>query len=345
MLKTAVLGATGMVGQIFIQLLYGHPWFEVSVVAASERSAGMKYSEAANWRLASSIPENVTDLEVVEIRPKAVKDVDLVFSALPAEVARKAEEDFAKAGYIVVSNASAHRMDPDVPLLNAELNCNHISLIDEQREKRHWEGAIVTNPNCCTAILTISLKPIYDEFGINRVVVSTMQAVSGAGYPGVASLDIVDNVLPFIPNEEEKIQRETLKILGSASKPADFKISASCHRVSTIDGHMEAVFIEPTREADPEAVVNSMERFLGEPQELKLPTAPTKPIVVKREEDRPQIRLDRMEGRGMSVVVGRVRRDPVFAGVKYIVMGHNTVRGAAGCAILNAEYLRIKKYI
>jgi aspartate-semialdehyde dehydrogenase len=345
MLKAAVLGATGNVGQIFVQLLNGHPWFKVSVVAASERSAGRTYSEASRWRQPTPIPEDVADLDVVDIEPRAVKDVDVVFSALPAEIAGKTEEEFAKAGYVVVSNASAHRMEPDVPLLNPEINCDHVSLIEEQRKNRKWDGAIVTNPNCSTAVLTLPLKPIYDEFGINRVVVSTMQAISGAGYPGVASLDIMDNVIPFIGKEEEKLQTETLKILGSPTRLADFKVSASCHRVPTLDGHMEAVFVELKREADPNLVIAAMERFVGEPQKLKLPTAPAKPVVVRREEDRPQTRLDRMEGGGMSVVVGRVRKDPVIGGVKFVALGHNTIRGAAGCAILNAEYLKAKKYI
>jgi len=348
MMKAAVLGATGSVGQIFVQLLSGHPWFEVSVVAASERSTGMKYSQAASWRLPTPIPENVSGLDVVDIEPKAVRkieDVDVVFSAVPAEVAGKVEKSFAKAGYVVVSNAASHRMDPDVPLMNPEVNCDHVCLIDEQRRRRKWSGAIVTNPNCSATVLTLSLKPIYDEFGIERLIVSTMQALSGAGYPGVASLDIVDNVIPFIRKEEEKMQTETLKVLGSPSKPADFKVSASCHRVPTLDGHMEAVFIETKRKADPESVMAAMEKFVGEPQKLKLPTAPAKPVVVRREEDRPQTRLDRMEGGGMSVVVGRVREDPALEGVKYIVLGHNTIRGAAGCGVLNAEYLKAKKYI
>lgn len=345
MKKVAVLGATGMVGQIFIQLLNGHPWFEVSVVAASERSGGLKYSEAAKWKLSTPIPESVADLEVVEIDPRDVRDVDLVFSALPAEVAGRVEEDFARAGHVLLSNASAHRMDSDVPLLNPEVNCEHVCLIDEQRKNRKWSGAIVTNPNCSTAILTLPLKPILDAFGINKVVVSTMQALSGAGYPGVASLDIVDNVIPFIRNEEEKIQAESLKILGSPSKPAGFKVSASCHRVSTLDGHMEAVFVELKREASVESVAGALERFAGEPQKLRLPTAPAQPIVVRHEEDRPQTRLDRMEGRGMSAVVGRIRSDHALGGIKFVVVGHNTIRGAAGCAILNAEYLNVKKYI
>ena len=348
MMKAAVLGATGSVGQIFIQLLSGHPWFEVSVVAASERSTGLTYAEAAKWRLPTPIPEGISNLDVVDIEPKAVRnveDVDVVFSALPSDVAGKAEESFAEAGYVVVSNASSHRLDPDVPLLNPEVNCDHISLIDEQRRRRKWDGLIVTNPNCSATVLTLSMKPIYDDFGIERMIVSTMQAISGAGYPGVASLDIVDNVIPFISGEEEKMESETLKIFGSPKKPADFKISASCHRVPTLDGHMEAVFIETKREAEPESVMHAMEKFVGEPQKLKLPTAPAKPVVVKHSEDRPQIRLDRMEGGGMSVVVGRVRKDSVLNGVKYIVLGHNTIRGAAGCGVLNAEYLKAKKHI
>jgi len=344
-LKAAVLGATGNVGQIFVQLLNGHPWFKVSTVAASEKSTGQTYSEAAKWRQQTPIPEDVTDLDVVTIETKAVEDVDVVFSALPADVAGKTEENFAQAGYVVVSNASAHRMEPDVPLLNPEINCDHVSLIEEQRKRRKWDGAIVANPNCSTSVLTLPLKPIYDKFGINKVAVSTMQAISGAGYPGVASLDIVDNVIPFIGKEEEKLEAETLKILGSPSKPADFKVSASCHRVPTLDGHMEAVFVESKREVEAESVIVAMENFVGEPQKLKLPTAPEKPVVVRREEDRPQTRLDRMEGNGMSVVVGRVRKDSVLRGVKFVALGHNTIRGAAGCGVLNAEYLKAKNFI
>ena len=237
MLKAAVLGATGNVGQIFVQLLEGHPWFEVTTVAASERSKGRTYGEASRWRQTTPIPEAVSQMEVVDINPNAVKDVDIVFSALPSSVAGPAEEAFAAAGYVIVSNASAHRMDPDVPMLNPEINCDHISLIEEQRRNRKWDGAIVTNPNCSTTVLTLPLKPIYDVFGINSLVVSTMQAISGAGYPGVASMDIVDNVIPFIGGEEPKMETETQKILGTASKPADFKVSASCHRVPAIDGH------------------------------------------------------------------------------------------------------------
>jgi aspartate-semialdehyde dehydrogenase len=345
MLKAAVLGATGNVGQIFVQLLDGHPWFKTSVVAASERSKGRTYGEASRWRQSTPIPEAVAQMNVVDITPKAVNDVDIIFSALPSAVARKAEEDFASAGYVVVSNASAHRMDPDVPMINPEINCSHVSLIEEQRRKRKWDGAIVTNPNCSTTVLSLALKPIYDEFGINSLIVSTMQAISGAGYPGVSSLNIIDNVIPYIGGEEEKMETEMQKILGSSSEPADFKVSASCHRVPTIDGHMEAVFVDTKKEAEPNAVAEAMENFVGEPQKLNLPSAPEKPVIVMKEKDRPQTRLDRMEGKGMSTVVGRIRKDPVLNGVKFVALGHNTIRGAAGCGVLNAEYLKAKKFI
>jgi len=345
MLKVAILGATGMVGQKFIELLHGHPWFKVEALAASERSIGLKYGQLAKWRLPTAIPEDVRELEVLPVDTKAVGDVDIVYSALPPEDAGRAEEKFAEEGYMVFSNASSHRMDQDVPILNPEVNWEHSRMIDEQRKRRGWSGAIVTNPNCTAAILTLSLKPLKDEFGIGRVTVSTMQAVSGAGYPGVASLDITDNVIPFIKNEEEKVQGETQKILGYPMKPAEFKISASCHRVNTTDGHVEAVFVETQKEAQPQAVAEVMAKFHGEPQRLGLPTAPKNPIVVRYEEDRPQPRLDRMEGKGMSVVVGRVRKDDASGGIKYIVLGHNTVRGAAGCSILNSEYFRATGYI
>lgn len=345
MLKAAVLGATGNVGQIFVQLLEGHPWFEVTTVAASERSTGRKYCEASRWRQLTPVPETVADLEIVDINPQSVKDVDVVFSALPSSVAGKVEADFASSGYVVVSNASAHRMDPDVPMLNPEINCEHISLIEEQRKRRKWDGAIITNPNCSTTVLTLPLKPIYDGFGINSVIVSTMQAISGAGYPGVASLDIMDNVIPFIEGEENKMETETQKILGTALKPADFRVSSSCHRVSTIDGHLEAVFVETKKKAKPKVIAEVMDSFIGEPQKLKLPSAPKKPVIVTWERDRPQTRLDRMAGNGMSTVVGRIREDPVLGGVKFIVLGHNTIRGAAGCGVLNAEYLKAKQII
>jgi len=345
LIKTAILGSTGIVGQKFTQLLLNHPWFDISIVAGSKRSAGLKYGEAIGSKFSCDLPENIFELEVMPTTLESVNDTDIIFSALPSSIAGKVEEDFAKAGYTVFSNASSHRMAEDVPILNPEVNGDHIRLIEEQKRRRGWSGAIITNPNCTSAILSLSLKPIFEKFGIRCAIISTMQAISGAGYHGVPSIDIIDNVIPFIKNEEEKIKNETLKILGAPFKIADFKISASCHRVATIDGHLLAVFLETETEASPEEIIETMDKFSGDPQELKLPSAPKKPIIVKHEEDRPQPRIDRLEGNGMSVVVGRVRKDEVLKGIKYVVLGHNTIRGAAGCSILNAEYLKTKKYI
>jgi len=342
--KAAILGATGLVGQRFIQLLDGHPWFEIATLTGSERSAGMRFGEATNWRMETQLNEQIAGMAIQPSNPTEI-DADIVFSALPADQAVGTEEAFAEAGFTVVSNASAHRMDADVPLMNPEANFNHLKLIDEQRHKRKWDGALVTNPNCTTAVLSLSLKPIFDTFGLKNVVMSSMQAASGAGYPGVASLDIIDNVIPFIKDEEEKVQRETQKILGDVGHSAGFNISASCHRVAVIDGHTEAIFIQTVRPSTSEQVVDCMAEFAAEPQKLKLPSAPTRPIIVRSEQDRPQPRFDRNEGRGMSVVVGRVRKDPVFDGVKYVALGHNTVRGAAGCAVLIAESMKSQGYI
>jgi len=343
-MKAAILGATGLVGQRFVQLLNDHEWFEVSGLTGSERSVGSEYGEAVNWRMEHELKEEIANLIVQPTDPKKL-DADIVFSALPAEQAFQTEEDFAREGFAVVSNASSHRMDADVPLMNPEANFTHLSLIDEQRRRRRWDGAIVTNPNCTTAVLTIPLKPISTQFGLRNVVMSSMQAASGAGYPGVASLDIIDNVIPFINGEEEKVQRETQKILGEPGKNAGFNVSASCHRVSVIDGHTEAVFIQTEKPASPEEVERCFAGFIAEPQKLNLPTAPSRPVIVKSEQDRPQPRFDRNEGRGMSVVVGRVRVDPVFSGVKFVALGHNTIRGAAGCAILIAESMKAQGYL
>lgn len=343
-MKAAILGATGLVGQRFVQLLNDHSWFEITALTGSERSAGIRYGDAVSWRMETKLKERIAEMTVEPSDPNEI-DADVVFSALPADQALGTEEAFAKAGYPVVSNASAHRMDPDIPLMNPEANFNHLKLIDEQRRKRHWDGAIVTNPNCTTAVLTLSLKPICDTFGVRNVVMSSMQATSGAGYPGVASLDIIDNIIPFIKEEEEKVQRETRKILGSVGQQAEFNISASCHRVPVIDGHTEAIFLQTEKPTTPEQVAECMVEFTAEPQKLKLPSAPERPIIVKPEQDRPQPRFDRNEGRGMSVVVGRVRRDPVFDGVKYIALGHNTIRGAAGCAVLIAESMKSQGYL
>jgi len=314
-MKAAILGATGLVGQRFVQLLNDHEWFEIATLTGSERSEGAEYGDAVNWRMDTPLKENVAGLTVQPTDPRHV-DADVVFSALPAEQALETEETFAREGFAVVSNASSHRMETDVPLMNPEANFTHLSLIQGQRQKRKWDGAIVTNPNCATAVLTLSLKPIAANYGLRNVVVSSMQAASGAGYPGVPSLDIIDNVIPFINGEEEKVQRETQKILGEPGRPGEFKVSASCHRVAVLDGHTEAVFVQTQRPASPEDITRSMQEFTAEPQNLKLPSAPERPIVLKAEQDRPQPRFDRSEGRGMAVVVGRIRSDPVFSGIK-----------------------------
>ncbi len=343
-MKAAILGATGLVGQRFVQLLNDHSWFEIASLTGSDRSAGMVYKDAVNWRMETQLKQKIGELTVQPTDPKEV-DADVVFSALPSDEALKVEESFARAGYAVVSNAAAHRMDIDVPLMNPEANFNHLSLIDQQRRERKWDGAIITNPNCTTAVLTLSLKPIHVSYGIRNVVMSSMQAVSGAGYPGVASLDIIDNIVPFIKDEEGKVERETKKILGEAGKSAGFNVSASCHRVPVIDGHTEAVFVETEKQASPEEIAESMGNFAAEPQKLRLPSAPEKPVVVRQEPDRPQPRFDKAEGRGMAVVVGRIRKDTVFDGVKYVALGHNTIRGAAGCAILIAESMKSQGYL
>ncbi|RLF07288.1 MAG: aspartate-semialdehyde dehydrogenase [Thermoprotei archaeon] len=351
-LKAVVLGATGMVGQRFVKLLSSHEFFELAVVAASPSSAGKRYAEAAHWYIEGSMPEAAAGMTVVEASVEAVKKagrVDVAFSALPAEAALKVEAEFAKAGIPVVSDASSYRMEPDVPILVGEVNPDHLGLVKRQA-KRGWGGFIVTNPNCTTTVLVMALKPLQDAFGIRRVFVSTMQAVSGAGWGGVPSMAIIDNVIPYIAKEEEKVQAEALKIMGSLSEEgvrlAGFKISASCHRVNVLDGHTEAVFVELERPASVEEVAAAMREFKGRPQELELPTAPRRPVVVKEEPDRPQPRFDRMEGNGMSVVVGRIREDPALPnGVKFVVLGHNTIRGAAGNALLNAELMLREGYL
>src|SRR6266852_1687191 len=337
--KAVVLGATGMMGQKFVQLLSNHPWLEVSAVAASDRSVGKSYAASTGGQMMRHLPDGLGELQVVEATPRAIADPYIVFSALPTEVAGPIEEDFAKAGFPVFSNAASHRMDHDVPLLNPEVNAEHALLVEDQKRRTKWDGFIVANPNCTTAILSLSLKPLYDCFGLDTVIVSTMQAISGAGYPGVASLDILENVIPFIRNEEEKVQVETNKILGRPDQPAGIIVSASCHRVPTLNGHMEAVFAKTASPSTSVEAIEAMKQFESIPQRLKLPSAPANPIIVRKEEDRPQTRLDVEEGRGMSVTVGRVRQDPALQGLKYIALGHNLVRGGAGCSILNAELL------
>jgi len=341
--KVAILGATGAVGQRFIQLLQGHPWFKIEVLAASERSAGKKYKNACTWTMESNMPTKIAEMNVVDANVEAVEkagNIDFVFSALPGDLAGPVEAEFA-ALYPVFSKAGAHRMETDVPLIIPEVNPDHAALIPIQKRARGWKGFISTDPNCSTIQLALSLKPLMD-FGLKQVIVSTMQALSGAGYPGVASLDIIDNVVPFISKEEEKMECEPLKILGAFDGkricPADFVLSSSCNRVNVKDGHLESVFVKLDEDPTVEAVEEAFRQFKGEPQKLKLPSAPENPIVVRKEPNRPQPRYDRDEGKGMSVVVGRVRKDPIMT-VKYMCLGHNTIRGAAGGGILSAELL------
>jgi aspartate-semialdehyde dehydrogenase len=344
--KVAILGATGAVGQRFIQLLQGHPWFQIEVLAASERSAGKKYKNACNWTMQSNLPRDIAEKNVVNVDVESVEkagNIDFVFSALPGDLAGPVESAFA-ALYPVFSKASAHRMDDDVPLMIPEVNPDHAALIPIQQKLRGWKGFISTDPNCSTIQLAMTLKPLM-QFGLRQVLVSTMQALSGAGYPGVSSVDIIDNVVPFISKEEDKLECEPQKILGTFDGnricPADFVLSSSCHRVNVIDGHLESVFVKLDENPTVEEIEAAFSQFRGEPQKLKLPSAPANPIVVRKETNRPQPRLDRDEGKGMSVVVGRIRKDPIMA-AKYLCLGHNTIRGAAGAGILSAELMIAK---
>ena len=339
--RVGILGATGTVGQRFIQLLEGHPQFEVTALAASDRSKGKSYAEACAWRLPGEVPEAVRSLEVKPIEPPL--DCDIVFSSLPGEIARRTEEDFARAGYAVISNSSALRMDEDVPLLIPEVNHEHLGLLETQPASRGFDrGFVVTNPNCSTIVLVMALAPLHARFGVEAAMATTLQAISGAGYPGVASLDINDNVFPHIGGEEEKMETETQKILGRLSngrvEPAAFPVSAQCHRVNVTDGHLAAVRVKLSRPAEPEEVREALASFTSLPQELRLHTAPARPIVVRDEQDRPQPKLDRDAGRGMTTTVGRIRRDHVLD-YRFVALSHNVVRGAAGAAILNAELL------
>ena len=344
-IAVGVLGATGAVGQKFVSLLENHPWFELAELAASDRSAGKSYKEAVAWRQYSPIPDPLKDKLVKPCEPNL--DCHLVFSGLDALIAGEVEENFARAGYIVVSNSRNHRMAEDVPLLVPEINPEHLGLIEVQRKRRGWKGAIVTNPNCSTIGLVMALAPIDRAFCARRVIVTTMQALSGAGYPGHPAIDMVGNVLPFIGGEEEKLETETLKIMGHLEdnriRFSECRISAHTNRVFVEDGHMECVSVELEKKATPDEVARVLGQFTSLPQELKLPSAPVRPIVVTTDRDRPQPRLDRDAGAGMSAVVGRIRECPVFD-IRFVVLSHNTIRGAAGAAILNAELMKAKGF-
>lgn len=348
-IPVAVLGATGMVGQRFIELLQGHPWFELVGLAASEQHRRQPYGQVSRWRLGGEMPASVANLPVVPCQPEELPGVKIVFSALPAEVASEIEASFAQAGVAVFSNAKNYRMSPDVPLVVPEVNPDHLNAIAQQRKNRNWPGFIVTNANCATTPLVMALKPLQEAFGVRKVLVTTMQAISGAGYPGVPSYDILDNVIPFIGGEEEKLESETQKMLGAWSESAGFSdapitVSAHCNRVPTREGHLETASVELGREVGFEEVLEVWDSFVGEPQRLKLPSAPEHALVYRREKDRPQTLLDRDAGRGMTTTLGRLRPCPILH-YKFMLLGHNTIRGAAGGSLLNAELCVSKGYI
>ena len=336
--RVAVLGATGTVGQRFIQLLVGHPWFEIVALTTSDRNVGRRYADVTQWHFSERIPAEVADLTLEATRPEV--DAEILFSALPDDAAAEHEAALAAAGHHLFSNVKTHRMDDDVPLIIAEVNPGHAEAIKVQRQKRRWSGSLVTNGNCSTIHFALGVWPLHQAFGIQRAVVTTMQALSGAGYPGVASLDALDNVVPYIGGEEEKIERETMKFFGGWDGqrfvPASFPLSAHCNRVSVRDGHTETVSLELGGGPTPAEIIACLRAFRGKPQELGLPSAPAHPVVVRDEPNRPQPILDRDAERGMATVVGRVRADAVL-GTKLVLLGHNTIRGAAGASILNAE--------
>jgi aspartate-semialdehyde dehydrogenase len=338
-ISVGVLGATGMVGQQFIALLADHPWFKVEWLGASQRSAGKAFSEAAAWRLPSRLPEDIARKRVEAAAPGTAPK--LVFSGLDASVAGEIEAAFAQAGHLVVSNSRNYRMEATVPLLVPEINADHLKLLDAQGAERGWRGRIITNPNCSTIVITLALAPLR-QFGLERAMLTTLQAISGAGYPGVPSWDILGNVIPFIGGEEEKIETETKKILGSLGKSGvDYHpavVSATATRVPVQNGHTASISVALADPPDPEAMIAAWRGFKGRPQELDLPTAPPRPVVYLDEANRPQPILDADRDRGMTVSVGRLRGCSLFT-YKFVALGHNTIRGAAGAAILNAELM------
>ncbi len=345
-LKVAVLGATGAVGQRFIKLLQNHPWFRVAEVIGSDRSAGRLYGEAVRWVLDEEPPTEILDLPVKPL--DTAFDSLVLFSALPKEAAYEREVQLAAAGHVVCTNASAHRMDEDVPLLLPEINADHIGLVDVQRRRRGWTtGALIANSNCTAMPVVMSLAPLM-QFGVRKVSVVSMQALSGAGYPGVPALDIIDNIVPYIGGEEEKLVEEPQKMLGHFNGESvdllDALISPSCNRVAVIDGHLVNISVELAAQPSLEDVIDAWNNFRGPAPVPLLPSAPEQPVRYLPQSDRPQTRRDRNAGRGMTTSVGRLRPDPVL-GYKYIALSHNTIRGAAGCSILNAELLAVQGYL
>lgn len=348
-IKVGVLGATGAVGQRFVQMLQGHPWFEIVELYASERSAGRRYADACRWNLRGDMPEHLHNMRLLECVPGG--EAAIVFSALPAETAGEIEENFAAAGHVVCSNARNHRYDPDVPLLIPEVNPEHLGLIDIQKRTRGWRGYITTNPNCSTTHMVSALHPLHARFGVTKVFVVTMQAISGAGYPGVSSMDIVDNVVPYIGGEEEKMEhKEPHKLLGTFDgagvRYADMVVSAHCNRVPVRNGHLMAISVEFAERPTQQEILDAWSSYNPLAQRLKLPSAPQPAIVYDDRNDRPQPRLDRLAGSvaGMATVVGRLRPDPILH-YKFLSLGHNTIRGAAGGSLLNAELLVVQGYL
>lgn len=346
-IPVAVLAATGMVGQRFVQLLEYHPWFEVVAVSGSSRSEGKPYGDICNWVLPTPMPETVKTLIVQPSKPENI-DTPIVFSALPSGVAKEVESEFCKAGAGVFSNASAFRNEPDVPILLPEVNPEHIDLIPYQRQNRGWKGLLVTNPNCTSTGFTVALKALQDLAGINKVFATSLQALSGAGYPGISSMDIIGNVIPYIGGEEEKVETEPLKILGKYDnqkiEPAEIQISAHANRVGVVDGHMVCMSVEFQKEVSLSEVENALENYTPKEISQNLPSTPKPVIQMRNEPDRPQPKLDLMAGNGMTTVVGRIRPDPLFH-YKLVVFSHNTIRGAAGGSIYNAELLVQAGYI
>lgn len=344
--SVGVLGATGIVGQRFLQMLEKHPWFEVNWVAASERSEGRAYAEAVRWRMKTPIPARGAALPVSPANPESAPKI--IFAALDAAIAAELEPRFAAAGHIVISNSSALRMQKDVPLVIPEVNAGHLRVLECQPWRRQSGGFVVTNPNCSAIGLVLALAPLEQQFGLEKVMAVTMQAVSGAGYPGVASLDILGNVIPYIAKEEEKMEEETRKLLGQVRdghiELAEFAMSAQCNRVAVEDGHTESVAVKLKKKAGREEIIEAWTNFRAVPQELRLPSAPERPVEYVAASDRPQPRFDVERGGGMTACVGRLRACGVLDW-KFTVISHNTIRGAAGAALLNAELLKAQGYL
>lgn len=353
-IPVGILGATGMVGQQYLQLLSDHPWFEITFLASSEQSAGKTYAEAVRgrWHQNGPLKESLGKLYVHTIDDMGLcaKNCRLVFSAVTTNIAKVYEEKYATAGLVVLSNASYHRSSPDVPVLIPEINAEHLNIIPQQRKNRNWEtGFIIVKPNCSIQSYMIPLVTLHKKFKVKKILVTTLQAVSGAGYPGVSSMDIHDNIIPYIQGEEEKSEKEPLKIWGSIQEnkivdASDISLSVHCNRVPVLDGHMACVSVEFAHKPSFDDMLEAWHSFESLPQQLKLPSAPEKAIVYRTEEDRPQPRLDRLEGKGMAITIGRLRVCPLFH-YRFVALSHNTIRGAAGGGILNAELLYKQGYI